>query len=70
MKSTRRYTDADVIAALEAAISDAGSLRKLARLWGVSATFLSAVRHGKCPPGAHVAERLGFVEDGKRWVRK
>lgn len=69
MKSTRRYTDADVIAALEAAISDAGSLRKLARLWGVSATFLSVVRHGKSPPG-QVAARLGYVEDGKRWVRK
>lgn len=66
----KRYADADVLKEFERRIAEAGGLRTFARHAGLSAAFLSMVRLGQSPVSPRVAEALGFVDDGKRWVRK
>lgn len=70
MAASSRYSDDDVRAALEREIASEGSLRKLSERVGVSPSYISMVRQGKAPPGAMLAEVLGFIEDGRRWVRR
>jgi len=65
-----RFTDDDIVAEIERAIERAGSLRRFAKEAGVSPTFVSLVRRSKSPPGETLARHLGFVDDGKRWVRE
>lgn len=65
---TERFTDADVLSELERRIVEAGGLRAFARHVGLSPAFLSMVRLGRSPVSPRVAEALGFVDDGKRWV--
>jgi len=64
-----RHTDADIRKDLERAINAAGSLRQLARDAGLSPAFLSQVRTGRALPGERLAGYLGYIDDGKRWVR-
>jgi hypothetical protein len=64
-----RFTDTDLIVALNRAIDDAGGLRKFARQIGLSPAFVSIVSRGEAKPGPRLAEALGFAEDGKRWVQ-
>jgi lambda repressor-like predicted transcriptional regulator len=42
----------------------AKSLRQLARELGVSASYLSQVRHGKCPPSKRLLHMLGALGYG------
>ena len=53
---------------MERAIETAGGLRRFAQNAGLSATFVSAVRHGQSP-GPKLAAYLGYRDDGKKWVR-
>jgi hypothetical protein len=66
---TKRYTDADVLKELERRI-EARGLRAFAREHGMSPTFVSMVRHGQAAVSSRMANALGFVDDGKRWVLK
>lgn len=67
---SKRYTDADVIKELERRIAEGGGLRPFARFSGLSPTFISMVRHKQTPVSVTIAAHLGFMDDGKRWVRK
>lgn len=64
-----RYTDDDVRAALEKAVLREGSQRRLADRVGISPSYISSVRRGQLPPSQLLAESLGFIEDGRRWIR-
>lgn len=63
----------EFIAHLQKQIDRAGSQEKLAKSIGVSDTYVSSVRRGKCEPSAKFCESLGFrkvvtfeeIEDGK-----
>lgn len=65
-----RYTDDDIRAALAAAITEAGSLRKAAAHLGFSPSYLSMVMLGQTPPSEYLGEALGYHQDGKRWVAR
>lgn len=64
----KRFSDSDVLSELERRIVEAGGLRAFARQAGLSASFLSMVRLGQSPVSTRVAEALGFLDDGQRWV--
>jgi hypothetical protein len=64
-----RFADDDVRTAMRQAIELAGSLRRFAAEVGVSPTHVSLVLTRDLPPGPAIATALGFIEDGKRWVR-
>lgn len=66
---TKRFTDAEVIQELERRI-EARGLRAFAREHAMSPTFVSQVRHGQSVVSERMATALGFVDDGKRWVRR
>jgi hypothetical protein len=65
-----RYDDEHIKAELERAIAMAGGVRRLADRCGLTASFISQVRLGQSAPGPKLAEYLGYVEDGRRWVEK
>ena len=66
---TKRYTDGDVLKELERRI-EARGLRAFAREHAMSPTFVSQVRHCQSVVSERMANALGFVDDGKRWVRR
>jgi transcriptional regulator with XRE-family HTH domain len=45
------------------------SLRQLAKELGVSASYLSQVRHGKCPPSERLRGLLSKCEVNPLWDR-
>ena len=65
----KRFSDSDVLDELERRIVEAGGLRAFARQAGLSAAFLSMVRLRQSPVSTRVANALGFLDDGQRWVR-
>lgn len=50
----------DVLAIIEQHCDSAGSLRSLAKQWGVSAAYLSDIRRGHRKPGPSVLVHLGL----------
>lgn len=50
-----------IIRLLESRVRLAGSIRKAARLMGVSKSFLSEVLKGKKPPGFNLARQVGYL---------
>ena len=59
----------DILTDLGAAIEREG-VRGYARRVGLSATFVSAVARRQALPGPKIIEDLGYVEDGRRFVRR
>ena len=66
---TRRFKACDLLKELETAINNAGGVRAFARHVGMSATFISAVRNERAEPSERLANALGFLDDGKRWIK-
>lgn len=64
-----RFTDTDIRRDLTAWVAEHG-LRGCARQIGVSAPMVSQVLAGEVPPGPTIAHALGYVEDGKRWIKR
>jgi transcriptional regulator with XRE-family HTH domain len=64
-----RFSDSDIKKELKARV-ERSSVRALARELGVSPAMISQVANGDYPPGPKIAEALGFMDDGLRWVRK
>ncbi len=55
-------TEDEVIAELRARIAAAGSLRALAREWGVSPTWVSLVANGKSAIGQSLLTPMGITK--------
>ena len=55
----KKLTLDQVIQMMREAVINAGSLRKLAKQWGISASYLSNAIRGLNPPGPSVCKRLG-----------
>lgn len=55
-----RMTEAQVIERIRKEADRAGSLRALAREWGVTHNYLSFVTRGIQPPGPTVLKKLGL----------
>lgn len=64
-----RYTNADLKNELESLVRTRG-LRHVARQISVSPTLVSQIVHGRTLPGPTVAAYLGYVDDGKRWIKR
>lgn len=59
--------DADILALLAAHVAEHG-VRGTARAWGLSPTLISQAMLGKERISPAIAERLGYQDDGRRWV--
>jgi hypothetical protein len=64
----KRFTDEDIRLEVAALAVEIGT-RQLAKRLGVSPAFVSLVTMGKAKPGPTVAAALGYVDDGKRWIK-
>ncbi len=53
-------TESDVIDLVRAEVVQAGSMRKLARQWGMSPPYLSDVLKRYRPPGPSILSNLGL----------
>lgn len=42
------------------AIKDAGGVRRLAKAWGISPSYVSDLQHGRRVPGPEILNRLGL----------
>ena len=57
------HDEAGVAALVHARIAEAGSLRALAREWGVSPAYLSDLTNGRRGPGPKILGPLGLVRE-------
>lgn len=53
-------TESDVISLVRAKVAEVGSMRELARRWGVSMSYVSDLVNGRRAPGAKILEPLGL----------
>jgi transcriptional regulator with XRE-family HTH domain len=53
-------TESEVISRVRAKVSEAGSMRELARRWGVSISYLSDILNGRRAPGVTILGHLGL----------
>lgn len=58
----RTFTETQVVQRLEAALQEAGSLRRWSAEHGIPASVVSEVRHGKIPPPPQVLRALGLIK--------
>jgi lambda repressor-like predicted transcriptional regulator len=55
-------TESEVRAKVEAEVQRAGSMRALAREWGMSVSYLSDFLAGRRGPGPQILDPLGLVQ--------